>query len=114
MCGASLEEERNTSRTITEQQREAFKEIRKEEKKKVLKGKGKGGALDEEVENEVTIGGDGRIKVVKRTQEELRQQKLATRQQADEADVELEEGDEDDDFFKRATKLAAAKKLKTG
>jgi len=116
MCGASLEQQ-HTSRTIMDAQKDAFKEIRREEKKKMLKGKGKGAQIEEDVEREVTIGGDGRIKVVQKTQEDVRMENLKKKQlmsehEADDAAVDVE--DNEDGFFERAKKIAAAKKLNQG
>lgn len=116
MCGASLEQQ-HMSRTIMDAQKDAFKEIRREEKKKLLKGKGKGAQIEDEVERDVVIGGDGRIKVVQKTQDDVKKEKLAKKQMMAETEGDDAGGDEDDEeeqFFARAMKVQAGRKLNQG
>lgn len=108
ICGASLEppskDEPNSgpSRYIKEQQ-QAFKE-----QVKASKGKGK---KVEAFERSVVIDGAGKIKVVTKTEEEVKNEKLAYKKKQIEEYVDDDDiSDEEDDFFRRARNLNDAKK----
>jgi len=118
MCGSSLEPDGSgadgfaaPSRYIQQQQQNALKVQIKKNKaaKKGIKED------DKDVQREVQIGGDGRIKVVQKSQEDVKKENLKKKQQDIAAiDEDSSPDDSDDDFMKRARKLNESKKLKVG
>jgi hypothetical protein len=112
ICGASLEppskdEPSGPSRYIKEQQQAFKEEVRKN------KGRGKAGKT-ESYEREVVVDGSGRIKVVTKTEDDVKKEKSAAKKKQLDTYEEDSDGDSEDDFLGSASKLAAAKKLNVG
>merc|ERR1711916_22311 len=64
---------------------------------------------------DVIVDGSGRIKVVTKTEEDVKKEKAANKKkQLDAYEEEASDADSEDDFVNRASKLAAAKKLNVG